>query len=252
MGKEYEEYSLVWQECGENSEISKRFFVPGFEGYLPFLLSGQDVESLENKMPVALNEKQLFFGIVLGMNDNAFSNDLLSMQDIEESKKTWRYLLDVLVNGFSYNNPEQALLDMAATIRVRNGGFLAEEALLSSVQLMPESSKIKADLVVMMWYNFESEIKPMSELVQIIELVKQINPNDIRADVRELVAYIGFAAMASDIKDYDVSEHLEAWVYPYVQNRILKNKIKEALEAEWVYAKSMFFMKGSNCNSKLN
>jgi hypothetical protein len=60
-------YSSVWQECGENSDLAKRFFVSGYVGYLPFFVYGSDLERLENKEKIELREEQLLKGILFGL-----------------------------------------------------------------------------------------------------------------------------------------------------------------------------------------
>ena len=36
-----ERYSFVWQKCGKNSRYAERFYVPGYDGYLPFFVWGR-------------------------------------------------------------------------------------------------------------------------------------------------------------------------------------------------------------------
>lgn len=74
-GNKREAYSMVFQQCGVGSVIAERFFVPGFEGYLPFVISGDDVNRMKNGQKVELTEQQLLFGILLALYEMEQSHD---------------------------------------------------------------------------------------------------------------------------------------------------------------------------------
>ena len=57
-------YTLVWQQVGENSPGTKRFYVPNYAGYLPFFVYGADLELLESGKEIELKEENLLKGIL--------------------------------------------------------------------------------------------------------------------------------------------------------------------------------------------
>lgn len=111
-------YSIVWQECGANSRIAERFFVPGYEGSLPFFVWGDELDALEKKEKVGLREEHLLKGILYGLYE--FDHHPKYWHQ-ETDRRTLLYLLDVLANGFRIDDPETLILDVASSVREKNG-----------------------------------------------------------------------------------------------------------------------------------
>ena len=144
----FERHSIVWKECGANSRYAERFFVPGFEGYLPFFIFGEELEKFENKESVELKEDHLLKGILYGLNE--FDNSPKPWHQSKD-RETLLYLLDILGNGFNFESPEDMILNVAARIREDNGNSVSRIVLEVGKNLMPESSKIKCDLIFDLW-----------------------------------------------------------------------------------------------------
>ena len=56
---EFEAFSLLWQHCDNDGDLAERFYVPGYVGYLPFFLSGEDLDKFRNNRKFELREEQL-------------------------------------------------------------------------------------------------------------------------------------------------------------------------------------------------
>lgn len=219
-------YSLIWKQCGRNSYISKRFYVPGFEGYLPFLVWGDELYALERRQEVELREEHLLKGILYGLYEidhcpQPWNND--------QGKETYLYLLDVLGNGFHFQSPEKMVLDVAYDLREKHGNELSSRILLVGCKLIPQSSKIKSDLVMDLWLLRKGKTDT-NMLNQIVDLVNNIDPDEINEDAREIIFYNGLHAIILLRKCDQVDSFLVKYIYPYVQSSDLKQKIKMLLE----------------------
>jgi hypothetical protein len=244
MLKPKEPYTIVWQECGKNSLISRRFYVPRYEGFLPFFVSGKDLEVLNNKQDLELKEEHLLKGIFYGLYDHA-NNPPKDWMHNAKFKDTLLYLLDVLKNGFKFDNSEAMIMDVASGIRVNNGSTASFRVLDVGVELIPESSKIKSDLIGDLWFVVCESGKSEKIFKKIIDLIPKINLSEINSYAKELVCYLGlcslvFLAENDGIENYLInlddegdgwlSSYLKNYIYPHVEGDMFKNKVKEILE----------------------
>ena len=222
-----ERYSLIWQQCGENSDISKRFFIPEYIGYLPFFIWGEDLIEFENKKKVKLREEHLLKGILYGL----YEFDVAPLvQHHPEDKKTLMYLLDILGNGFNFESPEKMILDVAGSVRENNGNPASSIILKVGDTLIHASSKIKSDLICDLWAVSCSQDDNNEIFKEILNLIQQIDLTDINPAAKENVCYYGFCATVFMKADFGISKYLETYVYPNIEKRQLKDRIKALLE----------------------
>ncbi|MBK9528104.1 MAG: hypothetical protein IPO41_07230 [Acidobacteria bacterium] len=127
-----EGFSIVWKQADE--QMAQRFYVPGYKGMLPFFISGSDLDLLENRESVELNERQLLEGILYGLYE--FDKNPKPWHE-KEDRHTLTYLLDFLSSGFKFETPESLILDCAAGIRERNGSPASRIVLLNGIDLVP-------------------------------------------------------------------------------------------------------------------
>jgi len=224
---ETERYSIVWQECGTNSRTAERFYVAGYKGYLPFFIWGRDLDALENNQKVELREEHLLKGILYGLYEfDRHPNPWLQKKD----RKTLLYLLDVLGNGFKYDNPEKMILDVASSVREKNGNTASRKILEVGIGLIPQSSKIKSDLICDLWAVISEHEERTDLFKEIITLVHEIDLSDIYSDAKEIICYYGFCALIFMNDNEGISEYLPEFVYPNIEMHQLKNNIKSLLE----------------------
>ena len=229
-GREKEPYSIVFQQCEVGSTIAERFFVPGFKGYLPFLISGDDLNRIETRQEVELSEQQLLFGILMAMYEVEQSPDHFWVS--KANNPTWLYLIDVLGKGFRHESLEAVFLNSASYLCNRNGFEPMKRVLEVGLTLIPDSSKIKSDLLVGLWNEYENYPLGGLDHKKITELMENLNPTGIKPEALEAVAYIGFASLLMRGLDDRIEPYLVRWVYPHVKHSVFKNKIKYLLEAE--------------------
>ena len=187
-----ERYSIVWQECGTNSRYAERFYVPGYEGHLPFFVWGAELDSLEKNEKVELREEHLLKGILYGLYEfDHHTNPWHKKKD----RETLLYLLDVLGNGFKYDSPEKMVLDIAYSVRGKNGNGASRIVLEVGNSLIPQSSKIKSDLICDLWAVISEKEENNDLFKEIITLIYQMDFSEIHSDAKEIVCYYGLCAL---------------------------------------------------------
>lgn len=222
----HERYSIVWKECGDN-QIAERFHVPGYDGLLPFFISGAELVAMENGEVITLHESELLEGILYGLYE--FDKDPKPWHR-KKDRHTLTYLLDVLSNGFNFETPEKLILDTAFNLRERNGSRASSTVLLNGIELVPFSSKIRSDLICDTW-AVAAEVDNLDLLRPIPEWVMETTLSELVPSAKEVICYYGFCAMVllkNDIED--VEPYLNDFVYPNVELQALKVKIKDLLE----------------------
>jgi len=122
------------------------------------------------------------------------------------------------------------ILDVAYNVREKNGNGASRIILEVGNNLMPQSSKIKSDLVCDLWAVISEQEENRELLKEIITLIQQIDLSDIHPDAKEIICYYGVCALVFLNDDSGVSEYLPKYVYPNIEMRQLKDKIKALLE----------------------
>ena len=69
-------------------------------------------------------------------------------------------------------------------------------------------------------------------LNEIIESFHEININHLYHDAVEMIVFITFVALYFKGSDEEISAFLEKYIYKYISNRKLKDKIKFLLESD--------------------
>ena len=223
----YEEYTIVWQGCSKNSEVSRRFNVPGFDGYLPFFIWGADFRALQNKENVELREEQLLEGILYGLDEFDHHPGFWHRT---QDRDIYLYLLRVLENGFKFESREKMVLEVAAHLRERNGNVPSRIVLEVGKGLVPQSAAIKSDLILDLWAVLPQDGTGKELLEEIIGLVPQIKLDEINPNAKEAVCYYGLCATVLLGRTDAIQRYLEAYILPNVTIPKLKENIQELLE----------------------
>ncbi len=222
-----EQFSIVWQECGPNSRAAERFFVPSYEGYLPFFVWGEDVNALQEKKAVELREEHLLKGLLYGLYEFKRSPKPWHR---EEDQSTFYHLIKVLTKGFNFPSIEQMSLDVASNVREVNGNAASRIMLEGGNILVPESSKIKSDLICDLWAVLSENGRDVELLEEVVNLLSKIDLIEIHSSAREVVCYYGFCALALLDRAEELYYFLEDYIYPNVNMPVLKSNIKSLME----------------------
>jgi len=101
------------------------------------------------------------------------------------------------------------------------------------VELLPDSSKIKSDLICDIWEILAGEHAVEFDevgLQKIVALIHQINMSEVLPQAREVIAYFGFTALKLLGLEDQVEGYLHQFIYPYVENMQLKIRIRDMME----------------------
>jgi len=146
-----------------------------------------------------------------------------------EYRDTYLYLLDVLGQGFGFNDSEKLILNTAASCRDINGSAVSRQLLLTGLDLIPFSSKIRSDLICDTW-AVAAETNDPELLRSIPEWVMETTLSTLLKRARENICYYGLCAMVKAGFDTDdVEAYLRDFVYPNIRNQLLKVKIGDLL-----------------------
>jgi hypothetical protein len=141
-------------------------------------------------------------------------------------------LLDVLGNGFKFPSPEEMILNIASNIRTEHGNTPSSQILESGLQLTPDSSKIKSDLICDLWEmaaTDEGEEEGLSErqegiLGEILNYIDEINIRDIESNPREIISFLGLYSLILLVRAQSVPGYMAKYINPNVSNKKLMEK----------------------------
>jgi len=122
------------------------------------------------------------------------------------------------------------ILDVAASLREKNGSSASRIVLEVGKELVPQSSRIKSDLVCDLWELLTEQGEKNEVLEEILNLVPQVKLDGINADPREVICYYGLCAIVLLGREELVPAYLANYIYPNVTMSRLKHKIKALLE----------------------
>lgn len=224
---EWQRYCNVWIECTANNRMAERFLVPGYEGYLPFFLWGDELAAFERKEKVRYREEQLLKGILFGLNEFDFNPKLWHRK---KDRGTLIRLLDILGNGFDFESPEKMILEVAFSMREKNWNSASRIVLEVGNDLIPQSSEIKSDLVGDLWAIAAEFGEEDSLFEEILKLVAQTNLAEIDPDTKEIICYYGLCSLVFLGKEKDIPNYLSEYIYPNISMSKLKFNITALLE----------------------
>lgn len=215
--------TTVWRHCAPNSPCAERFYVPGYEGVLPFLMPGNGDEALK----IELDEKLLLRGILYGLYE--FDHHSKPWH-LKKDRETLLYLLDYLQQGFRYENREEMVLTVAAQVREELGDVTSRIILEVGNVLIPQSSKIKSDLVFDLWDVICKSDGNDTLLTAVVNLVLQIDFSEIKSSAKEVVCFYGLCALVF-LNDMDGFErYSQAGIAANVTNTNLLEAMENLLK----------------------
>ena len=210
----------------ENAGMAERFYMPGYNGYLPFFLWGDELAAHERNEKVELREEQLLKGILFGLYEFELNPKLWHHK---KDRATLLYLLDTLGNGFGFETPEKMILEVAFSLRENNWSDASRVVLEVGSKLIPESAEIKCDLISDLWAIAAEFGEEESLFEEILSLVDKIQFDEIEADTREIVCYYGLCSLVFLGKINELSGYLAEYIYPNVSMSKLKLNITAML-----------------------
>ena len=147
----------------------------------------------------------------------------------KEDRGVLIYLLDILGKGFDFESREKTILDVASGMRENNWNGASRVVLEVGNELVPESSKIKSQLINDLWAIAAEFGEEESLFEEIIGLLKKIDLAEINPDAREVICYYGLCSLVLLGRTSEIPAYLTDYVYPNVSTSKLKLKITALL-----------------------
>ena len=232
---ETQKYGNVWIACAANRRMAERFHMPGYDGYLPFFLWGDELAAFERHEKVEFREEQLLKGILFGLYEFDLNPKLW---DRKEDRGALIYLLEILGNSFDFETPEQMILDVAFGMREKNWNGASRIVLEVGTELIPESSEIRSDLINDLWAIAAEFGEEDSLFEEILNLLARIELDKLNLDAREIVCYYGLCSLVFLGRGSDIPAFLSEYIYPNVSMSKLKLNITALLENPHGYTPS--------------
>jgi hypothetical protein len=139
--------------------------------------------------------------------------------------------LDILGQGFGFDDPEKLILDVAAGMREKNGSEVSRIVLHTGLKLFPFSSKVRSDLICDTWNVLSQYGNDEVLLNDVVDLTSETYLKDVLPDAKEVICYYGLCALVLNNAEVDeITSYLQEFVYPNVNLSSLKVKIKDLLD----------------------
>jgi hypothetical protein len=228
-------YSIVWQQISPNSNITKRFWVKDKKGFLPFFFFGENLNRLENKDDVELNESMLLKGILVGLGQKKAPLVPRENDDLLIS------LMPILREGFKVPSAEMMILDIAFNMKREISTHCSYLALKGGLKIISNSDMVRSDLLMNIWELWEEDSENgYSYMDEAIDNFYKIDLNNILPSAIEMIVYITF--IATYFKQPDkINEFFEKYVVNHIKKKVLKERIKFLFENKDSTLKDVFW-----------
>jgi len=218
-------HSIVWQIFDKNSEIAKKFTVSG-DISLPYFLSADQAENLKNKIPFSVGTYELLVGLLI---------EYFSPPPMTATHKIKPYFNDILQDlleefkkEFGYSSIEECIGVVAATLKAKSGYLPSYRVLKTGVELVPESSKLKSDLVMNIWLGLVETGQLQDEEKHFSEIIKYylgIRFEDIDSRFVEYLVYAYFISLWYFKRNTEKRKFLLSYGNKYVKSLEIMNKM---------------------------
>ncbi len=218
-------YAICWIIFNKASDIGKRYNIQG-DISLPHFVSKKDCKKIKDKKHIQVNESNLLFGLLL----RYFYVPPLTIT--HKIKPYFNIILaDILKEfqkDFGYHTTEECIGVIATTLKQEYGYIVSYQVLKTGVELVPESSKLKSDLVMTVWCGLveaeqlEDKKKYFSE---IIKYFTDIHFEDIDSRFIEYLIYAYFTSLWYFKKNVEKREFLINVGREHVKNYDIMNKM---------------------------
>ena len=131
-------YTIIWKHFEKGSETGIRFSAKD-KFSLPHFVDGVEKDRFEKSLPVSLNVVHLIKGLLVGYFDKPPNTDT------SFAKEHCKEILLEQLEIFKSASLADFILDFAAHLREQNGNEASLQALMTGIEIVPDSDNIKYD-----------------------------------------------------------------------------------------------------------
>ena len=167
-------YSIIWKHFEKDSDTGIRLKAQG-KFSLPYFIDGVDKANFEKKLPTSLNPLHLILGLLVGYFDKPPGTDTTF------TKLKTKQVLTENLETFQSESLEDLILDFAAHLRQQHGHEASLQALMTGVELIPESNSIKYDGSLDLYSCLEDSVLDdrSAGIRKLNELLSSIDPSKL-------------------------------------------------------------------------
>lgn len=167
-------YSIIWKHFEKDSDIGDR--LKAQERFsLPYFIDGIDKKNFEKKLPTSLNPLHLIKGLLVGYFDKPPGTNT------EFAKQKTKQILTENLETFKSESLENLILDFSAHLRQQHDQEASLQALMTGVELVPDSDGIKYDCSLDLYSCLEDDsLKDrVAGIQKLTELLDSIDPSKL-------------------------------------------------------------------------
>ena len=131
-------YLVIWKNFTQDSPTAQHLSATGSIS-LPYLVEGKDKEAFQQKQALDLTPLHLIKGLLVGYFDKPPG------VDTDFAKQKTKEIIEEHLEAFKANSLEQFILDVANYLRDAHGSKTSLQALMTGIELLPESALMKYD-----------------------------------------------------------------------------------------------------------
>ena len=173
-------YLIIWKHFDKGSGIGNHLKIN--EAFsLPYFIDGEDKERFEKQEPADLHALHLIKGLLVGYFDKPPNTDTsIAQQKTAEILREHQEM-------FQANTLEDLILDFSAHIREQHGPKTSMQALITGVEILPDSNSIKYDCCLDLYNCIEdNELPDESAAIQkLVVLFKEIDTKVLNDEMKE-------------------------------------------------------------------
>ncbi len=213
-------FSIVWRRLERH--VVEDWELPAREGLVvPFFVDEHDSKGARAENDASLEPYDLLRGLLVAYKDDAPGDEPAAFRAAAAA------IVDRLGREFGLATPEETILKVAVRMREEYSVALSRTVLEAGAALLPDSAKIRADLIVDLWFSAEHGAAP--DLAGIFEAIadhaRRIDLDAIDRSAAELPVY----ANAVALHYLGRNDERDAYIRDVVSRRVRRPEFRERI-----------------------
>lgn len=221
------EYTILWKFMPEGwaTGISSR----EAPGIMPYFVDGEAFSKLQAKEEVELTPYGLLCGLLLSWFE---TSKFWADRRPDDLHGFLEDVIEDLRRLFQAPSTEEMLLDVAAGVRDKHGSLPASRMLTASNQILPQSSKIRCDLIQDVWMVLEEmeQVDRVSAFAFITKVYQGIDFKALNGRPQEAIEYINLVCLSLQGKLNERDRFFWQHASKRVQHPVLRERMLSLIE----------------------